>query len=173
MNRGLLHRAAQRLAQLANGDAHHRITHRRLGPDSVEQGVFGHQAVRMSHQVVQHIEALRCQGNGLRPAPETDIIWVETEAAKVLGLGGGHPRTPLVLVGGSTLQTPAMWVEICSLISILPAPEEVWRSHSASYHSRHGRAGQKAWGVYPNVTRSLHHFYDSFMTSFPIACHTP
>jgi hypothetical protein len=44
---GRLRRIAQSTAQLAHGDAHYRIADRRLGPDDVLQGVFGHQSVGM------------------------------------------------------------------------------------------------------------------------------
>jgi hypothetical protein len=79
---GGLCRIAQGSAQLADGDAHHGIADGSLGPDSVEQRVFRHQAVGMGHQVVQHIEGFGGQGNGLGAAPEAGIVRVQTETAK-------------------------------------------------------------------------------------------
>jgi hypothetical protein len=49
---GRLRRIAQGAAQLTDGNAHHRVADRRLGPDDVQQGVFGHQPVGMGDQVM-------------------------------------------------------------------------------------------------------------------------
>jgi hypothetical protein len=51
-----LRHVAQDPAQLANGDAHYHIANRHLRPDGVQQGVFRHQPVGMSDQVMQHVE---------------------------------------------------------------------------------------------------------------------
>jgi hypothetical protein len=86
---------AQGPAELADGDAHHRITDGRFRPDGVQQGVFGDQTVGMPYQIVQHVEGFGRQRNGLRTAPEAGIVRVQPEAAKV-PLGGGHPLPPLL-----------------------------------------------------------------------------
>ena len=83
---------AQGAAQLANGDAHHRIAHRRLGPDGVEQDIFGDQTVRMGDQVVQHVESFGRQRHQLRPTPETGVVRIEAEVGKA-PLRGRHKYT--------------------------------------------------------------------------------
>jgi len=49
-------------AQFADGDVHHRIADGRFGPHGIEQCVFGHQAIGMRHQGVQHLEGFRRRG---------------------------------------------------------------------------------------------------------------
>ena len=46
----LLGSIAQGLAQLANTDGQHPLTHRGVGPHGVEQGGFGHQLPRLGDQ---------------------------------------------------------------------------------------------------------------------------
>ena len=96
---GGLHRVPQRPAQLANGDTHHGIAHRRLGPDGVEQGVFRDQAVRVGHQVMQHLEGFGRQGNGLCPTPETGVVRIKAKVGEA-PLGGSHRQTSLGLAIG-------------------------------------------------------------------------
>jgi hypothetical protein len=73
---GRLRRVVQRLAQRTNGDTYHGIAHSGLGPDGVEQFVFGHQAVRVRHQVVQHSEGFGRQDNSLGIAPQAGMVRV-------------------------------------------------------------------------------------------------
>jgi hypothetical protein len=47
---GLLGSIAQSLAQLANTDGQHALTHRRLGPHGVEECVFEHHLPRLADQ---------------------------------------------------------------------------------------------------------------------------
>ena len=63
----------QRLAQRANGHAHNRIAHGSLRPDSIQQLVFGHQTVRVRHQVGQHVERFGRQGHGLDATPQARV----------------------------------------------------------------------------------------------------
>jgi hypothetical protein len=72
-----LRRIAQRLAQLANGDAHDGITDGHLGPERVQQHVFGDQAVRMDHEVVKDVKGFGGYGYSLSLTPQTDVIQVE------------------------------------------------------------------------------------------------
>jgi hypothetical protein len=75
-------RVVQHLAQRTDSHAYHAITHSGLGPDSVEQLVFGHQAIRVRHQVVQHGENFRRQGDSLRRAPQAGVLRVKPEVSK-------------------------------------------------------------------------------------------
>jgi len=72
-----LRRIAQRLAQLANGDAHDGITDGHLGPERVQQHVFGDQAVRMDHEVVKDVKGFGGYGHSLSLTPQTGVIRVE------------------------------------------------------------------------------------------------
>ena len=67
-----------------------------LGPDGVEEFVFGHQAVRVGHQVVQHVKGFGRQDHGLNAVPQAGIGWVEPKGAKD-PLGGGHGSSPRLL----------------------------------------------------------------------------
>ena len=71
------------------------------GPDGVQQGVFGHQAVGMGHQVVQHVKGFgRQRHHGLRSTPQTGVVGIETKVGKA-PVEGGHRSTPLMLPYGA------------------------------------------------------------------------
>jgi hypothetical protein len=71
-----LRRVAEHLAQSTNSHAHHRITHGSLGPDRVQDLVFGDQAVWVLHQVLQYSKGFGCQDHGFRIAPQTGVLRV-------------------------------------------------------------------------------------------------
>jgi hypothetical protein len=82
------------LAQLADADHQHHITHRRLGPDSIEQGRLGDQLPRMSQQTLQHGKRLRAEGNRLCTPPEARIEEIQTYRQGGMGRLGRHTTLP-------------------------------------------------------------------------------
>jgi hypothetical protein len=93
---GRLCRIAQHLAQRTNDDAQHRICDRRLGPEGVQEFVFGDQAVRVGHEVVQHGKRFGRQDNRLGLAPEAGVVRVQSKAVEH-PLGGRHSSAPRLL----------------------------------------------------------------------------
>src|SRR4030095_8595347 len=50
----------------------------------------------MGNQVMQYIEGFGCQGNRLRPTPETGVVRIEAKVCEA-PLRGGHLRPPLAI----------------------------------------------------------------------------
>src|SRR5262245_19018735 len=98
-------RIPQRSTQLTDGHAHYHIADGRLGPDGVQQGIFGHQAFRVADQIMQHVKSFGRESNNLRATPETGVGRIEAEVAKT-PLRSSHSRTSLGPVLGATIAQP-------------------------------------------------------------------
>lgn len=84
----------QGLAQGTNGHAHHGIRDGCLGPDGVEEFLFGHQTLGVGHQIVQHIKGFGRQSDGLSTAPQAGIRRIQRKEAKGPERSGiGHGRS--------------------------------------------------------------------------------
>jgi len=75
----------------------HGIRDRRLRPDGVEEFVFGGQAVRVGHQVVQHGKGFGRQDHGLNAVPQAGIGWVEPKGTTDPLGEGGHGSSSRLL----------------------------------------------------------------------------
>ena len=137
---GRLRRITQDPAELANGDAHHRIADCGLRPDGVQQGVFRHQPVRMGHQVVQHGEGFGRQGNGLRPTPETGVVRIEAKVGKHHWEEGIHDLLFSHLGVGHVSEVSKR---------MIPQPP-----------AKHGKTLRAFTKIYSIFTRLLRHLYD-------------
>ena len=68
-----LRRLPQHLAQLANAAGEHGVTHHRLRPDGLQQGLFGDQLTRLRHQQAQHRKDFGGQADHRSPMPHTFV----------------------------------------------------------------------------------------------------
>jgi hypothetical protein len=73
---------AQHPAQRANGDRDDCLTHHRLGPDRLEQGVFGHELARLRHQVAEDRKRFGGQWDRLGVTPQPFVAPIELERPK-------------------------------------------------------------------------------------------
>jgi hypothetical protein len=84
----------QRLAQLTNADGQRRLTHCRVRPDCLQQGVFGHQLPSVLHQDVQHGEGFGGQVHGLGAPPQAGVGEIELIVREVEGVCVDHCAAP-------------------------------------------------------------------------------
>src|SRR5262245_52696033 len=80
---------SQGFAHLAHTHLQHRITDHGLGPDGVQQFLFGHQSAGLGHQTTQYSKSFWRQRNGVCIAPQTLVEEVKakrTEPDMVLRL---------------------------------------------------------------------------------------
>ena len=68
-----LRRLPQHLAQLANAAGEHGVTHHRLRPDGLQQGLLGDQLTRLRHQQAQHRKDFGGQADHRSPVPHTFV----------------------------------------------------------------------------------------------------
>src|SRR5262245_33954 len=104
----------------------------------------------MGHQVMQYIEGFGCQGNRLRPTPETGVVRIEAKVGEA-PLRGGHLRPPLPIEN---------W----------PRPRGVKAHDTTAAVYRHGKTlSELLLKHYSIITQFLRHLYDFL----PSVCHTP
>jgi len=85
-----LHRITQGRAQLANADGQGGLTHCRVRPGRLQQGVFGQQLPGMPYQGVEHGEGFGAQVHGLGTPPQAGVGEIELIVREVEGVGVGH-----------------------------------------------------------------------------------
>jgi hypothetical protein len=88
-------------AQLPNRYGYDRVTHRRLGPHSSEEGVFRQQLAGLGYQRAEDGQGFGIQVNDLRPLPQALVAQIESERSedKALGLLHAFPFPPHSDVG--------------------------------------------------------------------------
>lgn len=98
-------RITQHLAQRAHGHRDHRLTHRRLRPDRLEQRVFGHELARLRHQAAQDRKGFGGQWDRLVATPQPFVTPIKLERSKDETLRLLH-RSPLPVSARSGLRGP-------------------------------------------------------------------
>ena len=76
-------RLPQRLAQFVYPGLQDPLAHRRLRPEGVEEGRFGHDLAGVRHQIGEEVKGFGPQGHWLLCTPQSRIGQIEPEGSKV------------------------------------------------------------------------------------------
>ena len=74
---------AQRAAQLSNTKFEHTISHNCVGPNRIQQLIFGHQLSGMGQQMLEDGKRFGFEGDGVLILPQLRIFSIKTKWAKL------------------------------------------------------------------------------------------